>query len=132
VLVWTFPQNVLPPSSGQLNLVQMDAEMLGRRKFVVFVVRFPGCWPSRAAERVQEMLHVLSQWKPFSGLRWWELLKLHAEGFSVGDRICRVVNCIHVLMQVYDASQEGETLLFLVNAICLLPSFFKGTDWRLL
>jgi hypothetical protein len=54
----------------------MDAEMLGRRKFVVFVVRFPGCWSSRAAERVQEVLHVLSQWKPFSGLRCWELLKL--------------------------------------------------------
>jgi hypothetical protein len=75
--------------------------------------------------------NVLSQWKPFSGLRWWELLKLHAEGFCVGDRICRVVNCIHVLMQVYDACQEGESVLFLVNAICLFPSFFKGTDWRL-
>lgn len=31
-----FPQNALPPSSGQLNLVEMDAEMLGWRKFVVF------------------------------------------------------------------------------------------------
>jgi hypothetical protein len=47
--------------------------MLGRRKFVVFVVRFPGYWPSRAAERVQEILFVLSQWKPFSGLKLWEL-----------------------------------------------------------
>jgi hypothetical protein len=75
---------------------------------------------SRAAERVQEILHVLTQWKPVSGLRWWELLKLHAEGFCVGDGMCRVVNCIHVLMEVYDASQEGESVLFLVNAICLL------------
>jgi hypothetical protein len=63
-----FPWNVLPPSA--------NAEMLRRRKFVVFVVRFLGCRPSRAAGRVQEILHILSQWKPFSGLRWWELLKL--------------------------------------------------------
>jgi len=68
-----FPWNVLPTSSGQLNLFQVDSEMLGRRKFVVFVVRFPGYWPSRAAERVLEILFVLSQWKPFSGLKWWEL-----------------------------------------------------------
>lgn len=87
---------------------------------MVFVVRFPGYRPSRAAERVQEILFVLSQWKPFSGLKWWELLKLHAEGSSVGDGMCRVVNCIHVLMQAYDASQEGESVLLLENASCLL------------
>jgi hypothetical protein len=37
-----FPWNVLPPSSGRLNLVQVDSEMLGRRRVVAFVVRFPG------------------------------------------------------------------------------------------
>lgn len=74
--------------------------MLGRRKFVGFVVRFPGYWPSRAAERVQEILLVLSQWKPFSGLKWWELLKLYAEGSTVEDGMCRVVDIIHVLMQL--------------------------------
>jgi len=85
-----------------------------------FVVRYTGYWPSRAAERVQEILFVLSQWKPFSGLKWWEMLKLHAEGSSVGHGMCRVVDCIHVLMQTYDASQEGESVLFLENASCLL------------
>ena len=87
---------------------------------MVFVVRFPGYWQSRAAERVQEILLVLSQWKPFSGLKWWELLKLHAEGSSVGDGTCRVVDCIHVLMQAYDAPQEGKSFMFLENASCLL------------
>jgi len=94
--------------------------MLGRRKFVVFVVRFPGYWPSRAAERVQEIVLVLSQWKPFSGLIWWELLKLCAEGSSVGDGMCRVIDCIHVLIEAYDASQEGKSVLFLEKARCLL------------
>jgi hypothetical protein len=94
--------------------------MLGRRKFVVFVVSFPGYWPSGAAERVQEILLVLSQWKPFSGLSWWKLLKVTRGGSPFGDGMCRVVDCIHVLMQVYDASQEGKSVLFLVNASCLL------------
>jgi len=39
--------------------------------------------------------------------------------------MCRVVDCILVLMQAYDASQEGESVLFLENASCL----FSLSEW---
>jgi len=34
--------------------------------------------------------------------------------------MCSVVDSIHVLMQAYDACQEGKSVLFLENASCLL------------
>jgi hypothetical protein len=45
-----FQRNVLPPSSVFLNLVQMDAKVIGRRKSVNYTGRLQRFWPVQGSD----------------------------------------------------------------------------------
>jgi hypothetical protein len=51
---------MLLPSSGYLNWVQMDAEVIGRRKCVDYTGRFRRLWTITATEREEQTRSILS------------------------------------------------------------------------
>jgi hypothetical protein len=51
MFVPAFRRNALLPSSGWLNLVEMDAEVVWNRKWVDYVRRWQGWWPVRTNAR---------------------------------------------------------------------------------
>jgi hypothetical protein len=46
-----FWRNILAPSSGWVNVVQMDAEVIGRKECVSYVHRFEGMLASQSHGR---------------------------------------------------------------------------------
>jgi len=51
MFVLTFQRSVLPPLPGSLHLIQGDAEVIGRRKYVGYLARLQGLWLTIVSEK---------------------------------------------------------------------------------
>jgi hypothetical protein len=49
--VLTFQRNLLPPLPGSLHLIQVDAEVIGRRKYVGYLARLQRLWQTIVTEK---------------------------------------------------------------------------------
>jgi len=79
MFISTFGRNVLRPSSGWLNLVHVDAEMTGRRKYGDYIRKVARFWANHSYRRGKRR-HLLSGtwsvcWSPFRNSDWLQSLQ---------------------------------------------------------